>query len=63
MTTRDIRAHLREMYQVEVSPDLISRVTDAVVEELQEWQSRPLDRGCRPSVPVNGGGLLDHVGC
>jgi transposase-like protein len=44
MTTRDIRAHLREMYGVEVSPDLISRVTDAVVEELAEWQSRPLDR-------------------
>src|SRR6185312_14199782 len=41
---RDIRAHLREMYDVEVSPDLISRVTDAVVDELQEWQSRPLDR-------------------
>ena len=43
MTTRDIRAHLREMYDVEVSPDLISRVTDAVAEELAEWQSRPLD--------------------
>jgi putative transposase len=43
MTTRDIRAHLREMYGVEVSPDLISRVTDAVVEELAEWQARPLD--------------------
>jgi putative transposase len=43
MTTRDIRAHLREMYDVEVSPDLISRVTDGVVEELQEWQARPLD--------------------
>jgi putative transposase len=45
MTTRDIRAHLREMYDVEVSPDLISRVTDAVAEELAEWQSRPLDAG------------------
>jgi putative transposase len=44
MTTRDIRAHLREIYGVEVSPDLISRVTDAVVDELAEWQSRPLDR-------------------
>ena len=44
MTVRDIRAHLREMYDVEVSPDLISRVTDGVVEELQEWQSRPLDQ-------------------
>src|SRR5262249_21245001 len=43
MTTRDIRAHLREMYDVEVSPDLISRVTDGVLEELAEWQSRPLD--------------------
>jgi len=44
MTTRDIRAHLREMYGVEVSADLISRVTDGVLEELAEWQSRPLDR-------------------
>jgi putative transposase len=44
MTTRDIRAHLREMYDVDVSPDLISRVTDRVLEELAEWQSRPLDR-------------------
>ena len=44
MTTRDIRAHLREMYDVEVSPDLISRVTDAVIEEPAEWPSRPLDR-------------------
>ena len=43
MTTRDIRDHLREMYQVEVSPDLISRVTDAVADELAEWQARPLD--------------------
>jgi transposase-like protein len=44
LTTRDIRAHLREMYDVDVSADLISRVTDAVLEELQEWQARPLDR-------------------
>jgi putative transposase len=43
MTVRDIRAHLREIYDVDVSPDLISRVTDAVVDELAEWQSRPLD--------------------
>jgi putative transposase len=48
MTTRDIRAHLREMYDVDVSPDLISRVTDGVLEELAEWQSRPLD----PVYPV-----------
>jgi len=43
MSVRDIRAHLEELYGVEVSPDLISRVTDAVVEELKVWQNRPLD--------------------
>lgn len=43
MTTRDIRAHLREIYGVEVSADLISRVTDGVLAELTEWQSRALD--------------------
>lgn len=44
MTTRDIRSHLEEIYGVDVSPDLISTVTDAVADELHEWQSRPLDR-------------------
>ena len=37
-------AHLGEIYGVEVSRDLISRVTDRVTEELAAWQSRPLDR-------------------
>ena len=55
MTTRDIRAHLREMYDVDVSPDLISRVTDAVLEELAEWQSRPLDRAWFLGVVANLG--------
>jgi hypothetical protein len=53
MTTRDIRAHLREIYGVEVSPDLISRVTDAIVDELAEWQSRPLDRARIPANVAN----------
>jgi putative transposase len=43
MTTRDIRRHLKSIYGVEVSPELISRVTDGVVEELNEWQNRPLE--------------------
>lgn len=43
MTTRDIQSHLEEMYGVEVSPALISEVTDAVVEEVRAWQSRPLE--------------------
>lgn len=44
MSTRDIQAHLKEMYTVDVSPDLISRVTDAVVDELNEWQGRCLEQ-------------------
>jgi putative transposase len=44
MTTRDIQGHLQDIYQVEVSPDLISTVTDAVIEEVGEWQSRPIER-------------------
>ena len=43
MTTREIQAHLQEMYGVEVSPALISEVTDAVSEEVKVWQSRPLE--------------------
>ncbi|MBV8071167.1 MAG: IS256 family transposase [Acidobacteriaceae bacterium] len=43
MTTRDIQSHLEEMYGVEISPALISQVTDAVMEEVRQWQSRPLE--------------------
>jgi len=44
MTDRDIKAHLEKIYNVDVSPDLISRVTNAVLEEVREWQSRPLEK-------------------
>ena len=43
MTVREIQAHLQEMYGAEVSPSLISSVTDAVVDEVKVWQGRPLD--------------------
>lgn len=43
MTTRDIQGHLEEIYGVEVSPTLISNVTDAVAEEVKAWQGRPLE--------------------
>ena len=43
MTVREIQGHLTEIYGIDVSPDLISRVTDAVLDEVREWQSRPLD--------------------
>lgn len=43
MSTRDIRREIKRMYHVDVSPDLVSKITDAVVDELREWQNRPLD--------------------
>ena len=43
MTVREIQSHLEEIYGAEVSPSLISSVTDAVAEEVKTWQSRPLD--------------------
>jgi len=43
MTVREIQGHLHELYNVEVSPTLISTVTDAVLDEVKAWQSRPLD--------------------
>lgn len=43
MTVREIQGHLTELYGIDVSPDLISRVTDAVLDEVREWQNRPLD--------------------
>lgn len=43
MSTRDIAATLLELYGVEVSPALISRVTEQVLEQVQEWQTRPLE--------------------
>jgi putative transposase len=43
MTTREIQSHLEEIYGVEVSPALISEVTNAVMEEVRAWQTRPLD--------------------
>ena len=43
MTVREIQQHLSEMYGTEISPTLISNVTDAVIDEVKLWQSRPLD--------------------
>ena len=46
MSTREIQGHLRELYGLEVSPDLVSAVTDAVLDEVAEWQNRPLEALC-----------------
>jgi len=43
MSVRDIQGHLRELYGIEASPQLISTITDAVLEEVNRWQGRPLD--------------------
>jgi len=49
MSVREIREHLEELYQVDVAPDLISPVTDEVLEEITAWQQRPLE-ACYPVV-------------
>jgi transposase-like protein len=48
MSVREIQGHLAELYGTEVSPDFISKVTDAVLDEVKDWQNRPLD----PVYPV-----------
>ena len=53
LTTGDIRNHLAEIYDTDISPDTISRITDAVVEDLLAWQNRPLDRGQFLAVVAN----------
>jgi putative transposase len=54
MSTREIQGHLKEMYGVEVSPTLISEVTDAVLDEVKTWQNRPLE-------PIYGVVYLDAL--
>ena len=44
MTTGDIQAYLAEVYQTDISRETISKITDAVVDDMQAWQSRPLER-------------------
>ena len=44
MSTRDIEAHMRDIYGIDCSPELVSRVTDKIMPMIIEWQSRPLDR-------------------
>ena len=48
LTTREIQGHLEELYQIEITPSVISTVTDAVLEEVTQWQQRPLE----PVYPV-----------
>ncbi len=43
MSVREIQGHLRELYGIDVSPDLVSAVTDAVLDEVAVWQTRPLE--------------------
>ncbi|MCB1419458.1 MAG: IS256 family transposase [Notoacmeibacter sp.] len=49
MSVREIQGHLQEIYGLDVSPDLISTITDAVLETVTEWQNRPLER-CYPLI-------------
>jgi putative transposase len=58
MTVREIQGHLAELYGTELSPDLISRVTDAVLDEVREWQRehklRPKPARQSPTLPARG---------
>lgn len=69
MSVRDIQAHLAELYGVEVGHDLISRVTDAVLDDVREWQARPLE-DVYPIlfldaliVKVRDGGVVRNLAC
>ena len=65
MTTGDIANHLADIYGTEVSRDLVSRVTDAVVEQMQQWQSRPLDHSKGDTAEIDTTGnrnLVDAAG-
>ena len=44
MSDRKIKEHIERVYNVDVSADMISRITDAVTDEVREWQNRPLDK-------------------
>lgn len=44
MTMKEIKGHLEEIYATDVSPELISNITDEIIDEVKEWQNRPLDR-------------------
>jgi putative transposase len=43
MTTRDIQAQVQELYGVEISPTFLSNITEALMDEVRQWQTRPLD--------------------
>ena len=65
MTVRDIQEHVSEIYGTEVSPDLISNITNAVLHEVTEWRNRPLDK-LYPIVFIDGfvvKARLDSVVC
>ena len=53
LTSGEISAHLAEIYGASVSKDTISRITGRVVEEMNEWMSRPLDSGRFPLIEAN----------
>src|ERR1700710_450865 len=50
LTTGEVAAHFAEVYGAKVSKDTISRITDKVIEDMADWQNRPLDRGQSPAI-------------
>ncbi len=54
MTTRDICGQLEDTYGVEISPELVSKITDAILPEVRDWQNRALDPGWFLVIVANG---------
>ncbi|MCE2423186.1 MAG: transposase, partial [Gemmatimonadetes bacterium] len=63
MTTRGIQGHLKELYKVEVSPSLISAVTDAVLADVKAWQGRPLPRRSSRYCRRPGSSSASYIWC
>ena len=53
MTSREIIATIKEMYDVYISPTLVNHITDSVIKDVRQWQNKPLDGGC-PIVFMDG---------
>jgi putative transposase len=53
MTVRDIQSHIHELYDHEISKDLVSTITDGIIDEMEKWRSRPLDK-LYPIVFIDG---------
>lgn len=60
LTTGEVSAHFADAFGASISKDTISKITDKVIEEMHEWQHRPLDRGCSLTIVANPESRIDR---